>query len=80
MTIRLLEAMSPGKMEVYVWDDGSWCYGWDKVAITSLSRLNGEPTVVDLDNTTKMDLSSVQIKACVEAVNEAEASRSRPVR
>lgn len=76
MNKNLKMGMSPGKMIVYVWDDGSWCYGWDSVAVAALSRLNGEPKVVDLDNHLKMDLSTVEIFACLEAVNEAENRRS----
>lgn len=77
MSKKRTEGMSPGKMIVYVWDDGSWCYGWDLVAHASSSRLNGEPKAVDLDNHLKMDLTKLEILACIEALNEAENSRSR---
>lgn len=68
---------SPGKMIVYVWEDGSWCFGWDSVAKTALSRLNGPAKRVDLDKHLEMDLSPLEIQACIGAIDECEASRSR---
>lgn len=76
MNKKLKMGTSPGKMIVYVWDDGSWCFGWDTVAKSALSRLNGPARRIDLDRHLDMDLSPLEIKACVEAVDEAEASRS----
>lgn len=72
-----LMGTSLGKMIVLVWNDGSWCFGWDKVARNSLSRLYGDYKAIDLDNHLNMDLSALEIKACIEACDEAESSRSR---
>lgn len=58
-------------MVIYLWPEGHWAYEWDKVAITALSRLYGPGRSIDLDKNTKYTLSEEEIKACLEAINEA---------
>lgn len=68
--------VSRGNLVVYLFPEGHWAWEWDRVALSALSRLYGEGRRVDLDQNTKYSLSHEEIISCIEAIDEAEASRS----
>jgi len=61
---------SRGELNIYLWPEGHWAYEWDKVAVRALSRLYGEPKIVDLDRNTQYNLTPEEINSCLEALSE----------
>ena len=66
-------------MIVYIWPNGRWMFDWEVAYYRPNSKDNIGLKRVDLNKFCDVHatLTDIEIKACIEAVDEAEARRSR---